>query len=88
LELSLFCAGRQAPTSREFSAILTTFPNLYKLTLKIFRLSDHHKIGRVEEPVTLLQIDEISLKYGSGCNDTEYTKDVLQHINTLTLAHL
>jgi hypothetical protein len=28
------------------------------------------------------------LKYGSGCNDTEYTKDVLQHINTLTLAHL
>jgi len=87
LELSLFCAGGQAPTSREFSAILTAFPNLRKLALKIFRLSDY-KIGRVQEPVTLLQLDEISLEYGSGYNDTEHTKDVLQHINAPTLARL
>jgi len=72
LELSLFCAGRQASTSCKFSAILTTFPKLCKLALKIFRLLDY-KIGRVQEPVTLLQLNEISLEYGSGYNDTEYT---------------
>jgi hypothetical protein len=40
--------------------------------LKIFRLLDY-KIGRVQEPVTLLQLNEISLEYGSRYNDTEYT---------------
>jgi hypothetical protein len=40
--------------------------------LKIFRLLDY-KIGRVQEPVTLFQLNEISLEYSSGYNDTEYT---------------
>jgi hypothetical protein len=33
LELLLFCAGGQAPTSCKFSTILTAFPNLCKLTV-------------------------------------------------------
>ncbi|KAG1837847.1 hypothetical protein DFJ58DRAFT_668652, partial [Suillus subalutaceus] len=87
LELSRFFAGEQAPTSNEFSAILTACPHLRKVAMRVFRLSNY-KRERNPVPVTLFQLEELCLEYGNGFKDAEHAMEVLKHINAPKLSRL